>query len=350
MRRGIEGNVPDVNIGRFVERPVAALDGYQRKRPWVSFPYAVIKKFSDDRASSLAALVAYYSFFGLFPLLLVFVTILGFVFRSNYSARETLVKSALNQFPVIGAQIGNNVRGLSGSTIALIIGIVGALWGGLGSIRSIETAMNQIWDVEGVDQPGFPSSLSRAFLMLLVIGGAIVLSSVLTGSVTGGLAVPTWLRLIALGGSLIVNLLAFALAFRILTVKDLTWRQVTPGAVVAAIGWVALQSLGGYYIGHEVASAGATYGAFALVIGLLSWLYLASQMLLISAEVNVVRVQRLWPRGMRPPLTEPDRRAFASYARAETRTPQQEVTVDYSDRGSTRAPGQPSSLGADRER
>src|SRR5436190_6939608 len=312
-------------MDRFLKR----IDAFQRSHRPVAFLFGVLKKFSDDQAGNSAALVAYYGFFSLFPLLLVFVTVLGFVLRSNRSARAALVHSALNQFPVVGAQIGRNIHGLSGSPIALGIGLIGALWAGLGAIRALETAMNQIWDVPGVDQPNFLRSVLRALLMLLVVGGSVLFSSVLSGSALGASTTSTGIRLIAILTSFVVNLGVFLLAFRILTVRDVSWADVAPGAYIAAVGWVILQTLGGYYVGHQVASAGSTYGTFALVIGLLSWLYLASQVVFMAAEVNVVRVRALWPRGLQAPLTDADRSAYAAYAKAEQRVPQQDVVVDY---------------------
>src|SRR5205814_3573425 len=94
----------------------------------------------------------------------------------------------------------------------------------------------------------------------------------------------------------VVNVALFVFAFRVLTVRRLRPRDVFPGAVVAGLVFLVLQALGGYYIGHQLKGAGETYGTFAVVIGLLSWLYLQAQVSLLAAEVNVVRVEGSWPR------------------------------------------------------
>jgi membrane protein len=83
-------------------RPVRAFDRFQQRHRWLAIPMAVIRKFGNDQAGSLAALVAYYAFFSLFPLLLVFVTILGFVLQGDASAQKSIENSVLGQFPIIG--------------------------------------------------------------------------------------------------------------------------------------------------------------------------------------------------------------------------------------------------------
>ena len=112
----------------------------------------------------------------------------------------------------------------------------------------------------------------------------------------------------------------------------LRWGQLMPGAAVAAVAWAALQGFGGYYVGHQLKGASATYGLFGLVIGLLSWLYLQAQLTLLAAEVIVVRERRLWPRGLQSEhLTEADQRALQQYAGVEERLPVEEITVELRD-------------------
>src|SRR5207249_10216898 len=97
------GHRPSANVS--AQSLVGKLDAFQREHPWAGFPLAVVKKFGDDRGGYLAALIAYYGFFSLFPLLLVFVTGLFFVLAGNPALRGKIVNSALSQFPVIGQQI-----------------------------------------------------------------------------------------------------------------------------------------------------------------------------------------------------------------------------------------------------
>ena len=113
-------------------RLVEKLDGFQRGRRWVGFPLAVVYKFADDQGSYLAALIAYYGFLSLFPLLLLLVTILGFVLQGDAELQEQLLDSALGQFPVIGSQLRDNVHSLTGNGAGLALGIALTLYGCLG--------------------------------------------------------------------------------------------------------------------------------------------------------------------------------------------------------------------------
>jgi membrane protein len=94
----------------------------------VGFVLAVVRKHLADRGSSLAALIAYYGFFSVFPLLLVFVSVLGFVLDDDPALREEVIDSALAQLPIVGAQLGDEVQPLTGSSVALLVGLAGALW------------------------------------------------------------------------------------------------------------------------------------------------------------------------------------------------------------------------------
>jgi YihY family inner membrane protein len=311
---------------------LGAIDRYQRAHPWAGFPYAVVKKFGDDQAGNLAALVAYYGFFSLFPLLLVLVTVLGFLLHSDPHLRDRIVSSALAQFPVIGDQLRGNVGGLSGSGVGLAVGLVGLLWGGLGAMQAMQNAMNGVWNVPMKNRPNFIGTRVRAVLMLGVLGAAIVASTLVAGIGVSGANRPLAIRVVGLVLTVAVDLGLFLLAFRVLTDLDLRWGQLLPGAAVAAVAWAILQIVGGYYVSHQLKGASQTYGMFAVVIGLLSWLYLQAQLTLLAAEVNVVRERRLWPRGLQADdLTDADRRALRHYAEVEERMPEEDVDVDLRD-------------------
>jgi YihY family inner membrane protein len=316
---------------RIVDRTVEAIDRFQQRRTWLAFPFAVIKKFGDDRAGNLAALIAYYGFFSLFPLLLVLVSVLGIVLRNNPSLQQSILDSALRDFPVIGTQISRNIRGLTGNAFALTVGIVGTLWGGLGVVQAAQEAMNEVWDVPLKRRPNFIMKRVRSLLMLAVLGTITILSTVLSGFGTSTGAKGVLLRMAGIAVSLLLNLALYLLAFRILTVADVSWGDVFPGAAVAAVLWTALQSLGGYYVTHQVKNASEVYGTFAVVIGLLVWFSLGAQITLYAAEVNVVRTKRLWPRSMRqqPPLSEPDVRTLRDKAKMEERIPPERVDVAF---------------------
>jgi YihY family inner membrane protein len=308
------------------ERLLRIADRQHQRRAWIAFPYAVIKKFGDDQAGNLAALIAYYGFLSLFPLMLVLVTLLGMLLHNNPGLRDAIQASALANFPVIGEEISNNVHSLRGSGLALGIGLALALWAGLGVVKVLQTAMNAVWNVPYRHRPSVWVSLLRAMLMLVVLG-VITIASAAAGSVGSGS--DSWLLGIAgIAISIMLNMIMFLLAFRILTTENVTWGDVFPGASVAAVWWTVLQALGGYIVSHQLQGASDTYGTFAIVIGLLAWIYLGAQMTLFAAEVNVVRKRRLWPRAIaQPPLTDADERALRSYAEQEERRPEEDIRV-----------------------
>ena len=308
------------------DRLLRRVDKQHQQRAWVAFPYAVMKKFGDDQAGNLAALIAYYGFLSLFPLMLVLVTLLGMLLRNNPELQDTIRTSALANFPVIGEEISKNVHSLRGSGLALGIGLALALWAGLGVMKVLQTAMNAVWNVPYRHRPNFWLSLLRAMLLLLVLG-VITVASAAAGSVGAGS--DSWLlRIAGIAISVLLNLVLFLLAFRILTTEDVAWGDVFPGALIAALAWTALQAVGGYIVSHQLQGASDTYGTFAMVIGLLAWIYLGAQITLFAAEVNVVRKRQLWPRAIvQPPLTDADKRALKSYAEQEERRPEEDVIV-----------------------
>jgi YihY family inner membrane protein len=305
------------------------LDRRQQRAPRVSFVAAVIKKFGDDQAGQLAALIAYYGFVSLFPLLLVLVTILGFVLQGDPSAQASVLHSTLSQFPVIGTQLQSNIHSLKGSGVSLAIGLVGSLLAGLGITGATQNAFNQVWHVPHKDRPNFLGTRLRGLGLLLILGVLAIVSTVAAGFVTsGGHSV-----LAILGGVLValaVNLLLFFTAFRLLTAAEIDTKDLIAGVIVAAILWQILQHVGGYYVDHVVRHAKETSGLFAFVLGLLAWLYLGGQVTLIAAEINVVRARKLWPRSFfSEPLLEADKRAMTSSAEVEERVNEENVEVSF---------------------
>jgi YihY family inner membrane protein len=314
----------------FLDERIRRVDAYQRRHPWLGFPFAVVKRFGEDRAGSLAALIAYYGFFSLFPLLLVFVTVLGMVLRGNPDLQQSILHSALRQFPVIGDQIQRNVKSLSGSSVALAVGIIGSVWAGLGVTAAAQNAMNDIWDVKIKDRPGFLRSKVRGLITLGILGAITVAGAMLAGLGGGSTTASMGMRLLGLAGSIVTNFVLFLLVFKVLTEAQVSWGDIWPGAATASVFWVTLQAVGGFYVTHQLKHATQVYGTFALVIGLLSFIYLGAQLTLLSAEINVVRVRHLWPRSLKePPLIEPDRRALTGQAEMEEQVEQEDVSVRF---------------------
>lgn len=280
----------------FTKRWILRIDGVQRRRPWLAFPYAVFKKFGEDRAGYLAGLVAYYGLFSIFPLLLAMFTVLGFVLADSPDLQQEIIDSTLAQFPVIGDQLRNNVGSIQGNGIALLIGVVIALWAGMAAIRAMQHAVDTVWNVPLHDRPNLVMSRVRAFWLLIVVGGGGLLVAIVAAAGTATSSLGTGDTVLASVLSVATASLVFLVGFKLLSSASRSWRDHLPGAIVAGILFVLLQLVGGYYVGRVVKGAEAVYGLFAVVIGLLSWMHLQARFAVLAVEINAVLADRLWPR------------------------------------------------------
>jgi YihY family inner membrane protein len=309
---------------------LSRFDAWQQRHNRVAFAVAVVKKFSDDRGGRLAALIAHYGFLSIFPALLAFVTGLGFLLDSHPALRADIADSAFTQIPILGQSIGEAVREpLTGSTIALIIGLAGAVWAGLGAMQAAQDAMNEVWDVPRKDYPSYVSKRLRSLVMLALVAVLVTSSTVLSqltrfiapGVVGNAALVPL---------AVAFNVGAFVVTFRVLTVSRPAWRQLIWGAVTAGCAYTGLQQLGGAYVERTLRIAQQSYGTFAFVIGLLSWIFIVAQVTVLAAEVNVVLARRLWPRSvLGEPATRSDRESLAAQAHEQTMAPTMSVDVSF---------------------
>ncbi|WP_029431589.1 YihY/virulence factor BrkB family protein [Blastococcus sp. URHD0036] len=311
------------------------LDRLQRRHPVAGFPIAVVYKYVDDSGPYLAALITYYAFVSLFPLLLLATTILSSVLAGNPDLQERLIDSALSQFPVVGEQLGEP-RGLSGGTLGVVIGVLGALYGGLGVAQAVQHAMNTAWAVPRNNRPNPFLARGRSLLLLATAGLAVIGTTALSTLGAGGAgSLGVLLRVLALVASIVVNAVVFVFAFRLAAARHLTVRQVLPGALAAAVLWQLLQTFGVAYVGRVMDSASAINGVFALVLGMLAFLYLSAVAFVLCVEINVVRVDRLWPRALLTPFTDAvdltpgDRRSYTGSAKAERQKGFETVHVTF---------------------
>ena len=313
----------------------ARLDGFQHRHPAAAFPLAVFYKYFDDSGAYLAALIAYYGFVSLFPLLLLLATVLGFALSGDPGLQQQVLHSALHQFPVVGAQLSDPKR-IGGGTMGLIIGILGSVYGGLGVAQAVQYAMNTAWTVPRNSRPNPFKARGRSLVLLGTAGLAIIGTTVL--STLGGTGAGSFgpiLRILALVASVALNAAVFVFAFRFATARDLSVRDVAPGAVTAAVIWQLLQSFGVVYVAHVVKNASSTNGVFALVLGMIAFLYLTAVAAVLCVEINVVRVDKLHPRSLLTPftdnvtLTAGDRRAYSTQAKAQRMKGFEQVDVHF---------------------
>ncbi|HEU4973714.1 MAG TPA: YihY/virulence factor BrkB family protein [Baekduia sp.] len=305
---------------------VAAIDAHQRRHRWLGFPLAVLYKFADDQGPYLSALIAYYGFLSLFPLLLLMVTILGYALQGDPQLQARLLSSTIAELPIIGSQLRDNVHALKGSGVALAVGILGTLYGCLGLAGATQNAFNRAWAVPRNERPNPIALRARSLLLLLVLGAGVIVTTGLSGLTTAagrlGATLATWLEIAAIPLATVVNIALFMVAFRVLTASRVPWRQLRVGAVVAGVGWQIAQMLGTYLV-TLLKGAPETYGVFGLVLGAIAWIYVLALVVVFAAEINVVAQRRLWPRALLAPftdraqLTPADKRAYAAYAQSE---------------------------------
>jgi membrane protein len=305
------------------------VDGWQQRHAPIAFAVAVGRKFVDDRAGGFAALIAYYAFFSIFPLLLALTSVLGFMLQDDEQLHDEIVDSVFAELPVLGPEIRADVGVLAGSGPALVIGLGLALWAGLGVALAFSRAFDRVWGVPRLLRPHFVAARARALSVLVAIGVTLVTSSVATGAAVAGELGSRLESVIAVALSVVVDVAVMAILFLLATSRRVGVAEVLPGVLLCAIGLLVLQTIGAVYVQATIERASATYGLFAAVIGLLSWLWLTAQLLLVAAEVNAVRADRLWPRSLGGALTDADERMLQRAAAMAQSDARQRIAVTF---------------------
>lgn len=324
-------------------RPIGRVDAFQRKHRVVGFPIAVIYKYFDDQGPYLAAIISYYAFIAIFPLLLLGSSILGFVLQDNPDLRERLLDSALSQFPIIGDQLGRP-EGLSGSATAIVIGSIVALYGAMGLGQAVQNAANIAWSVPRNSRAN-PIILRLRSIIFLAISGVGILAlavatSVLANPDAVGADLESTLRWVIRIIGFVLTIVIFVSVFRLVSLGRAGWRSVLPGAVVTAMLWQGLQYIGNTYVQEVIGQADGNEmnRTFALVLGLIAFIFIAAVMVVLGLEVNVVLRRHLYPRALLTPftdnviLTTADQKAYAAYAKSQRHKGFQSVEVTFEDR------------------
>jgi YihY family inner membrane protein len=323
-----------------VERVARRLDAVQQRHTPVAFVVGVVKKFSDDNGGIMAAALAHSAFVSVFPLLLVFVTVLGLVAAHDPALRAAVLhgKGAAfagisHQFPIVGSQLTTNVHALQrSSAIGLIVGLLATVWGCTGLAQTGLFTMQQVWNLPGPARPGYFPRLGRCLLFLLVLGVGLVVTTGVTSLGVFSHQAAIWTVLLDVVAA-IANGLMFLLVFRVLTPKGVPTSNLVWGAVAGGVAWTVMQALGNFLVGRYLHNDKSVYGVFATVLGLVAWMYILVEVTVYAAEINVVLTRRLWPRSIvQPPLTEADRAVMAVQALQNQRREEQQIQVTYDDR------------------
>ncbi|MFP5320746.1 MAG: YihY/virulence factor BrkB family protein [Acidimicrobiia bacterium] len=313
------------------ERAVRRFDRWQTQQRTVGFLVAVVRKYADDRGSAFAALVTHYAFLALFPLLVLLLTVVNNVMVGDEQLRQRVVDTVAEQLPVIGDRLQQEAEPLQLQSIVVVLSIGGLLWGATGMYNSAQLVMSQIWNVEGVQRPGFFGRLWRAGLLFATLGAGALVSTVAWWA---GAFAPTTVavRAPSVVGVVLLNALFLFLGLRIVTPPVVPWRSLAVPALLTGVAWEALRYGGQWLVSRRLAQLDDLYGAFGLALVTIAWVNLVARAAVLAVEASVVGQNGLWPRRLaQPPFTDADREALDRIVRNEHRRPEQRIEVSWQD-------------------
>lgn len=270
-------------------------DKYQIKHPVFGFPLAVMKKYGNDSAGSQAASMSYYAFMSLFPILLIVFSLVGVVASNNVGLQDRIIDAVLHYFPILGQQLRSNIQGFHHRGYSMAIALLVLLYGSLGFGNSLQNTSNNLWGIKKSDRPNFINRTTRSVCLIVFGGLGIVLTTIIL-SFANNIDKSLVLRMLVVVLALLLNMGVFMIVFRIATVKQIKTRQLVAGAFAAAIFWQILQAIGGLLILHQLKRSSELYGIFALVLGLMFWIYIQINFTLYAIELNTVKSKKLWPK------------------------------------------------------
>lgn len=318
---------------------VSAVDGFQRRHRVIGFPLAVIYKYFDDQGPYLASALTYYAFVAIFPLMLLGTSILGLLLRGEPQWQQSILDSALAQFPIIGDELGRP-QGLQGSVAGVVVGALAALYGAMGLGQALQNTQHVAWSVPRNSRPNPFYARVKTLLLLLTAGMSLLAVTVVS---TVASTTDVFTEVIGTGFKQVLPLLTILVVgtgltylFRFAATGQHSFWRAAPGGFTLALLWQLLQIGGAAYVDRVLVNTGSMTKTFGLVLGLIGFLYIGAVMAVLATEINVVLARRLWPRALLTPftdnvqLTDADRRAYASYARMQRHKGFEEVVVRWS--------------------
>ncbi|MGB7964574.1 MAG: YihY/virulence factor BrkB family protein [Propionicimonas sp.] len=319
-------------VERHVLRGGRWVDELQSRSNVVAFSYSAFKKYSDDEGSRLAALLAYYTFLSLFPLMIGGFAVLNEVLTGRPDLMQGLLAEIVP--PDYQQQVIDAYEALPDSGPAFAFALVGLLMAGTGGIFSLYAMINQVFCVPYRYRYGFGPRYVRVLLLVVLIGVGVLVVAVGSATVARIADIAVLQRA---GAFLLLWLFAFGLLYVAavtLSRRRLGFGEVGLGAGLGSLAMTAVTSLGSVLVGQFVASSSAVYGAFATVVGIFSVLFLVSNAVVFCFEISVVRAWQLWPRGVDVNLLFPaDERAYALLTLMDERMPSQRNGVAFDAQG-----------------
>ncbi|KAA0024434.1 YihY/virulence factor BrkB family protein [Antrihabitans cavernicola] len=321
----------------------AGIDRFQQKYPAASFPLAVVYKYFDDQGNYLAATLTYYAFVSIFPLMLLGTSILGFVLRGRPQLQQQIIDSVLSRFPIIGDEIGRP-DGLQGSTSGLIVGVAVALYGALGLGQALQNTLHVAWSVPRNSRPNPLLSRLKSLILLVTVGFALLVLTAVSAIGTAMLSRVSirgwdWLNPVLRWGIPIATILItgamLSVLFRLGSARRDSVVRTAPGGFALAVMWQVLQIAGAQYVSRVLVGSATMTRTFALVLGLIGFIFIGAVMAVMAMEINVVLTRHLYPRAVLTPftdnveLTAADKRAYRNYARAQRHKGFETVSVRF---------------------
>ncbi len=323
---------------------VDRVDDFQRRHRVLGVPVAIVYKFFDDQGGYLAAVLTHYSFLAILPLLLIASSLLGFVLQNDPGLQEEVLTTALAQFPIVGDQLGRP-GGIQGSTSAVVVGILAATYGAIGLGQAAQNAVNVAWAIPRNSRLNPIHSRLRSLVGVVLAGLAlslvVLISTVASHAEAFNADLGGGVHWLVVTATVAVSAGVLALMMRVSTPQKEGFREVLPGALLTAVLWQLLQMLGDVYVSSVIKDASEMNAIFAVVLGLVALLYIASVMAILGLETNAVLAKRLYPRALLTPftdsvrLTDADRRVYREYAQAQRHKGFEQVQVTFDDETET---------------
>jgi len=272
------------------------IDNYQRKHKIAGFSYGVYKKYSEDEVGKKAALLTYYGFLSLFPLLLLIATTISIFTANDPQAQATATNTIARYIPAIGDQLYSHIHSINKNGFALIAALLFTIYGARGAVENFRESAKNIWH-EPKKNDSLAKNILRSLIILFVGTIGLISASVITGYVASagsGLV----FKILSVLANIFVLFWVFIFILKTSIDRKISIKKIRLAALLSSIGLVLLQIIGGVLLAHQLKTLDTLYSVFALPLGLMFWIYLQSQVVYVAVVVAAVNSKKLWPRAI----------------------------------------------------
>lgn len=319
---------------------VGRLDAYQRRHAWLGVPIATAYKFFEDAGMHVVASMTYYAFAAGIPLLLLSGNLLAMGDRWIPGLLDLVSSTPLADLPFVGERLrGPGRAGLHGGPLGWVVGLLGALYGGVGVAVAFQHGMNTVWQVPRNSRPNPVMARVRGAALFVILVVSVVLSTAL-----GWVGQHYLSRLGPIGhpigfvASTLINGTVFLVAMQLAVAQRRPWRWFVPGSLVAAAAWQGCQMAVIAYLSRLGPGAANPRVVMSAVLGVLGALWTTIFAIVMASELNVVLHNRLYPRALltaftdRVDLTPADVACYTAHARMQRFKGQEEIEVRFGEK------------------